>query len=45
MVDERFVEKLRIKEEGEEQKMDWDPSPTPHSFDLFLFNIIKIMIG
>ncbi len=19
--------------------MDWDPSPTPHSFDLFLFNI------
>ncbi len=21
--------------------MDWDPPPTPRSFDLFLFNIIK----
>ncbi len=25
--------------------MDWDPPSTSHSFDLFLFNIIKIMIG
>ncbi len=25
--------------------MNWDPSPTPNSFDLFLFNIINVMIG
>jgi hypothetical protein len=25
--------------------MDWDSPPTPHSFDLFLFNIINVMIG
>jgi hypothetical protein len=41
---------VRIKEEGEkgrggERKMDWGPSPTPQSFDLFLFNIVNVMIG
>ena len=25
--------------------MDWDPSPTPHSFDLSLFYNLMIMIG
>ncbi len=47
VVDSRKVCRIvRIREEGAgERKMDWDPPPTPHSFGLFLFNIINVMIG
>ncbi len=44
--DSRKVRRIvRIREEGENKKMDWDPPPTPHSFDLILFNTINVMIG